>query len=130
MRWFKKKDSVEQRVTRGMHLLDKDRPGWHRRINLGSLNIARSDSCALGQTYGSYGAGMVDLRITTPEAIDHGFQVPRLTLPGNMRDEFDALTEEWRRQIEARLDDERAKWAEQVCIKPRRHRKVGSNIRW
>lgn len=124
---------VQDAVARGMELLDRVRPGWHRNINTDSLNIARSDQCALGQTYGSYGAGVGVLRMDKKEAAKHGFY--QSWRPGVMVD-YEALTAEWRRQIEVRLDAEREQWRQDMLLaklpgkglRLRRHANSGS--RW
>jgi hypothetical protein len=115
MFWKKKRDETRTtRVARGMALLDQRRPGWHRNINLDRLDIASYTNCALGQTYGSYGHGRERLGFYGNDSRDHGFQISVHTTPiVGWKAEYNALTVEWRKQIEERLDTERAEWERQ-----------------
>ena len=51
----------EARVELGSKLLDKISPGWDRKIDLGSLDIAHPYCCILCQVYGSFQAGLEQL---------------------------------------------------------------------
>lgn len=114
--WFRrKKDTVEDRVSKGIALLDQKAPGWHRQIRLGRLDISNGFSCALGQTYLSYFEGKRILGLSNQEVITHGFQA-QARIRDSVDAEFEELTAEWRRQIEARLDTERAAWQKQIQV--------------
>lgn len=116
-----RRDKTSERVSRGMQALDKNRPGWHRRINLDRLDISSGTACALGQTYGLYGWGKHEIGMTShADVVEHGFQITPV-LPGvTTQGQYERLTIEWRRQIEERLDAERAEWAKQQAKTPRR----------
>lgn len=111
---------VASRVAAGAARLDADQPGWHRNVNVNTLDISSGSRCALGQTYGSYAQGVQRLGLTSGEASSLGFNTT------GVHDNFAAITAEWRRLIEARLDEERAKWAVEQADHPvfRRYRKV------
>ena len=51
----------EARVELGSKLLDKISPGWDRKIDLGSLDIAHPYCCILCQVYGSFLEGLEQL---------------------------------------------------------------------
>jgi hypothetical protein len=95
------------RAAAGASFLDQQSPGWHRQMDTGSLNIARSDRCALGQLYGSYHRGL-QVTGTASRSAELGFAASGST--GNP-DEYTRLTQAWVREIESRLDAERAQWA-------------------
>lgn len=89
--------STEQRVARGVKLLDKQVPGWDQRIRLHHLDMASGYKCVLGQLYGDY-----------PRALDalfgskHGMFLATGTRYGFNRywsRNFDPLDEEWTRVI-------------------------------
>lgn len=115
-----RRKNIEARVARGMALLDRARPGWHRRINLDRLDIADGRRCALGQTYGMYGWGVDRLGLSRGTSASHGFNA-NYVVPVTTRTEYNRLTAEWRRQIETRLDAEREQWANDPKIMRRRH---------
>ena len=94
-------DTIEARVVRGAALLDETLPGWVERIDLDNLALDDECDCVLGQTWDGYSlsspfdAHMNELGLLGSEGIEHGFDVrdPR---------EYEALTAEWKRLVEAR----------------------------
>ena len=42
----------ENEVAKGSAWLDKVRPGWHKEIDVETLNLGRPEACTLGQTFG------------------------------------------------------------------------------
>jgi hypothetical protein len=42
---------ITEEVLKNVAALDKDQPGWHRKINLRTLNMGHCSSCVLGQVY-------------------------------------------------------------------------------
>lgn len=52
-----------KRVASGMELLDEKIPGWTKKIELESLNIAFSHDCILGQLFGNYLRGLRHLSL-------------------------------------------------------------------
>ena len=50
-------DAVEERVRRGIELLDTKAPGWREKIDLKTLDVEGSCACVLGQVYGGYPGG-------------------------------------------------------------------------
>jgi hypothetical protein len=43
-------------------MLDRVKPGWWKKIDLDTLNLASHRQCVLGQLYGSFDRGRVNLR--------------------------------------------------------------------
>lgn len=41
-------------ITPAVAFLDQDVPGWHRKINLETLNFCYATVCVAGQVYGSF----------------------------------------------------------------------------
>ena len=90
-------------VERGASLLDEKRPGWENEIDVDRLDMNNFKNCVLGQVYGEYDAGLVQLgiRILSTEAIRSGFDAvtrescPETTFSGR----YNALTEDWKQQI-------------------------------
>lgn len=52
----------ERGVAETARVLDGDRPGWHHRVSLWSLDVGSRECCVLGQVYGSYEGGRSRLR--------------------------------------------------------------------
>jgi len=53
----------DEKVQRGIALLDEQSPGWRGKINTISLDINSIEHCVLGQIYGNFGLGTFDLQI-------------------------------------------------------------------
>lgn len=90
---------VQERVQRGMKLLDEKRPGWWKEIDLGKLCIISCNWCVLGQLYGYFERGLDKLDLWGYSRIK-GF---------SFSDEADGhdLTEEWAEQIRLRQQERR-----------------------
>ena len=106
-------DTIETRVAQGVALLDEQLPGWVDRIDLDTLNLASPCRCILGQTWDEWSDPTDEddryflhaHRLLGPAAgvvaeAEHGFN--SVHYGRLMREEFAALTAEWRRVILAR----------------------------
>jgi hypothetical protein len=90
-------------VNTGALLLDEQRPGWARSVNLSRFDMASLTDCLLGQLFGGFAAGVIMLwngdalsNKNWKRAIAHGFIHPD--------DHRDAeLTPYWRAAILQRL---------------------------
>jgi len=51
-------EDVADRVEQGARTLNKVRPGWHKEIDLDSLELANTCDCVLGQVFGTYVDGI------------------------------------------------------------------------
>lgn len=93
---------ASERVQRGSELLDREvGDEWYLRIDLDNLSISQCKACILGQLYGHYFDGKSELFGNNIEAIRqaerHGFHCVN----------GDDLTEEWKREIERRREEQR-----------------------
>lgn len=61
------------RVKRGAELLDRERPGWAREIDVHRLEVNSHCNCVLGQVYGTFLSGCFALG--THEEAENGFLV-------------------------------------------------------
>src|SRR5258708_7417760 len=52
----------EERIARGIALLDKYRPEWRSLISLERLDMYSVEDCVLGQVYGNFGIGLDALK--------------------------------------------------------------------
>jgi hypothetical protein len=91
-------EPTSKRVARGAQLLDEKVPGWERRIHVGTLDIATTTHCVLGQVFGSYGRGTALLGLQSRGG-SYGFSRER---PG----EWNELNAEWRRFLAERQSEE------------------------
>lgn len=116
---------IRRRVTAGVEWLDATDPGWWRAdqpghgpesgpIDLDALVMSSSCYCVLGYRWGGY----YRAPLTVDQAVELGFDTAvgaamdvrrynsseeyRQALQSAQDDEYDALTAEWRRCIEAR----------------------------
>lgn len=101
------RQTIEQRVARGIELLnDKGPKGWRRKVRVTKLDMSNPYTCVLGQVYDGVGwrsgyeaAGDIHLRGVLrggERAATYGFHVYN-----DESDSFEALTAEWRRQLKA-----------------------------
>ena len=61
-------------VQRGAALLDKENPGWERKINLRKLDMADPELCIIGLLYGNYLVGLRSLKLYLGMSANlHGF---------------------------------------------------------
>lgn len=100
----------DERIARGMQLLDERLPGWEQKIDLETLDIANSRCCvvsqsfddgrAYGRAYGKYTHGLLQLFPDGPAMdIDFGFFTQ-----SNEAHLLPALTAAWKRAITARRE--------------------------
>jgi len=67
---------LRKRVRRGAVLLDKQNSGWEENVRVDILNMSCADNCVLGQLYGNYFTGSVQLRLHGSRATrTHGFSL-------------------------------------------------------
>ncbi len=101
--------SIEQRVAKGAAFLDGRYPGWERRINLGTLNLALGDydestegGCIVCQvTRGEFWRGAS--RLDVPSVIGYGFCATPLG-EVDAPQQYAALDEAWISLIKERFD--------------------------
>jgi len=96
----------EQRVKLGAAFLDEKRCGWWDEdsgTDLDTLDMGDDLRCVLGQEYGCYETAWHKLAdLSDPDWADrHGFEAEANT-DRRVDTEYEALTAEWRRVIEAR----------------------------
>jgi hypothetical protein len=85
-------------VARGVALLDERVPGWREKINVETLDMGDYCFCVLGQQFGDFGEGLINLDFDLGDgdlAREYGFQ----RLAGHSDDEYQALTDAWREVI-------------------------------
>ena len=90
--------TIQERVARGVVLLDEHHPDWDEKINLDVFDVWSYKNCIVGQLYDGFWKGLTQLGVantlTATEA--YGFD-QRLN-----RGSYSSLTTAWRRVIEAR----------------------------
>lgn len=67
---------IEGAVRAGAAFLDLQLPGWQKQINLSTLDLQSMTRCILGQLYGTYGRGTIDLGLRDDLAAQLGFVLP------------------------------------------------------
>lgn len=93
---------ARERVARGAALLDRKRPGWFERIDVGTLKLSSCTHCVLGQLWVSedkssrdFSRALQELQLETSEPRLHGFAAH----DGG----FSLLQDAWIEAIAARL---------------------------
>lgn len=59
-------EDARERVAKGAALLDQERPGWAKAIDVGRLNIEACSRCVLGQLFGHYESGVTAIPLLGP----------------------------------------------------------------
>jgi hypothetical protein len=103
-------DHATTRVRRGAASLDDVDPGWHRRLDPATLELADGRACVLGQLHGDYRWGLARAHLlnlgSAPQAslspVAYGFQCEgRVPADVQARD-YALLTQAWRAAIRQR----------------------------
>lgn len=100
-------DEIQKRVHAGATFLSLMRGGrWWDEIDTDTLRLTDMHNCVLGQLYGNFWDAFDQWGLTTDEAVNLGFYVhldySALDVEAELsrvRDEWTALTHEWRRFI-------------------------------
>ena len=91
---------LKEAVALGAAWLDEIHSGWHKKIDPFALDMRDMAACVLGQLYGDMGTGMEQKQNATWEFwLTHGIIIPNAN---NYKQQYNVLTEHWRRQIEER----------------------------
>jgi hypothetical protein len=97
------RDSVTERVSAGIDLLDRECRGWDKHIDLGRLSLDSCQRCVLGQLFRSYSLGLADLELDDDEAVELGFDQDEDEDDGDGTG-YPALTAAWTIAIRARRE--------------------------
>jgi hypothetical protein len=95
----------QERVARGIALLDAHCPDWPWRVNTDQLDLFNGKRCVLGQLYGSFGKALNTLPFM---GWPTGFMPNWGDLFSVLNAPTDRLTAAWREAIESRR---RCEWA-------------------
>lgn len=103
--------TVEERVASGMYMLDIHVPGWREGIDLGRLNTRSCEDCILGQVYGTYSEGLIQLGVWGETHVPHMIHQSMLGFAIDCDEaDLDLLIDQWRATAQnrafARLDAE------------------------
>lgn len=91
---------VRRRVALGAALLDKEVPGWRKRINANTLSVRSLCNCPLGQLFQSYANGCHSISLVTwGDFAEHGFDIDIGIRDEDGNDLYDQLTNEWRKVV-------------------------------
>ena len=104
-------DEARARVARGAAHLDQVRPGWHERIDVGTLTLWDPCGCIVGQLSGAqFPVGLLALRVAWGKSVEYGFEFPiwmPLMIPADARQQicrehYQPLQDAWIEAIAAR----------------------------
>lgn len=101
--------SIDERVARGVALLDEKESGWREKVDADRLDMGTCNNCIFGQVYGNIAIGLRkmglvdgDLKFIAYDEDDPGFQHGILTLNMGNYDpagDFSLLTDAWKRAL-------------------------------
>lgn len=87
---------VQQRVNRGVKLLDECIPNWQACVQVQNLSLGDPRYCILGQlSNGNYIKGRLNLGLSTNKAITHGFNISIFETDYT----FNELTQVWLKHL-------------------------------
>lgn len=84
----------DDKVANGVRLLNSDVTNWRSEINKHTFDIKSAKNCILGQLFGSFSQGLIDLEISNDTAVECGFDLFDLGRH-RLKDSYDALQEAW-----------------------------------
>lgn len=71
--------TTAQKVSRGIKLLNRMKPGWEKKVSLKKLHMHRCESCILGQVFGEFHAGRAKLHLDFKGTQERGFTISNNT---------------------------------------------------
>lgn len=103
-------EQVQKRVERGATYLDRVDPGWHRRVNPGTLELEDGEHCVLGQLHGEFRLGLGRSHVlslsSAPRAslspVAYGFKCVEGVSDAWQARDYELLTAAWRDAVRAR----------------------------
>lgn len=92
------KNTMKVRVNAGIAFLNTVNPGWVKKIKLMKLDLADSNTCVLGEVYGSYANGLYEFNMYA--AVDSIPEALRFCLLDDDDEEkYKMLTDIWKTAI-------------------------------
>jgi hypothetical protein len=92
-----------ERVARGVKLLDRRVPEWHKKVKSENLDISNDEECVLGQIFGHYTTGFGKLVLESEEAVECGFYSQESLDLDLKAVEYRELTRCWKEVLIARM---------------------------
>lgn len=97
---------AEARVSLGAGFLDDAAPGWHRKVDMGAIDLFSARKCVLGQVYGGFVSGLRQSgfrvgQVGWRDIADYGFAM-RPVAWDQMKADADDLKLAWRLAVETR----------------------------
>jgi hypothetical protein len=100
---------TREAIATSIDLLDREGPsGWRERINVDELEMDDQEMCVLGQIYGHFDIGLMQLRLHERQ-IEHAFTMPQAcyeplgkiywTMSTQINAGYELLQEEWPRAL-------------------------------
>jgi len=91
--------TVEERVKRGVRLLDKKIPDWRSQLEATKLDMSSCYNCVLGQLYGEYLRGLEVLNIERNYFAENlGFDI--FNYPTNTcKNDYNELQQTWEKEL-------------------------------
>lgn len=101
-------DFLNERVARGVALLDEKAPGWYEKINLDNLYMGSTFACVIGQiSEGAYNDGLAALGLDEDTSPRYGFDFYNISEGSSTR--WNDLQNLWTAEILKRRENDRAK---------------------
>lgn len=102
-------EEVQERVTRGVDLLDEKFPKWLDAIDTSELAMESVRSCVLGQVCGGYDVGLMELELTDDDCWEYGFSLTREEMrenwsSGGSRSNWLLLRDAWADVVQSRQE--------------------------
>ena len=92
----------EQRIQKGIDLLNRRCPGWIEKINLDNLDMMCTENCILGQLFLNYDRGLKKLILLSGEK--YGFNPSDHFIDMiSAVEAYNTLTTEWKNEVSSML---------------------------
>lgn len=87
--------TVQERIARGMALLDEKLPGWKERVNLARLDMSSQTYGLLEQLFDGYMKGLRALGLAFATGQQYGFDIRNDDEDDEGEEEWGQLTDAW-----------------------------------
>ena len=94
---------LRQRRDKFIAILNTTKPDWKGQIDKSRLDMSYCEDCILGQLYGRYTYGMLDLELNNEQAVEYALQIEKAYTPllsdieeERLLKEYDKLTKVWK----------------------------------
>jgi len=106
-----KQTEMQDAVYQGAKLLDAEKPGWAKEVDLRKLDMRSTRTCVLGQVYGAYHFGTDQLQLESGvDEESYGFNLPDIPVDWEQANSY----ADYEERVKAMFGTLKSIWVEQI----------------